>query len=214
MGLIARQDVGTTDSEDFITVARRYILSVESAFPQFIDAQNAGAETEEIEDAENIMGFKLPPDLIKLYSVIDGDNYEFGGLMLGLNLFACDEMAETYNQLLPLADIKKDISSVPERAVKSNVFNPKWIPFAGDGESAYLAIDLDPDSDGTYGQIINIGENETQHTVVGVSLRDFIISATQKISQMDIDLLPDGGCNMRQKDKIHTIDWLLSQKRN
>ncbi len=213
MGLIARQDVGTTDSEDFITIARRYIIAVESAFPQFINAQNAGAEAQEIEQAENQIGFKFPPDLAKLYSIIDGDNYEFGGLMLGLNLFACDEVADAYNALLPLADLHKDILSVPKKMIKNNLFNPKWIPFAGDTEGAYLAIDLDPDSEGTYGQIINIGENETQHTVVGVSLRDFLIFATQKISQMDIDLLPDNGCNMRQKDKIHTIDWLLSQKR-
>jgi cell wall assembly regulator SMI1 len=52
----------------------------------------------------------------------------------------------------------------------------RWIPFAKDFSGNFLCIDLDPDVDGTPGQVIELVFDEGRRKVVSSSLEEFLAS--------------------------------------
>ncbi|WP_131667921.1 SMI1/KNR4 family protein [Psychrobacter pygoscelis] len=63
-----------------------------------------------------------------------------------------DELEE--DELNSMRDV---MSSIPDGHVKKLSINPFWLPFAHDHGGNFLGIDLEPDSLGTVGQVINFG---------------------------------------------------------
>ncbi|MDO4229357.1 MAG: SMI1/KNR4 family protein [Capnocytophaga sp.] len=66
------------------------------------------------------------------------------------------------------------LTSDPEGAIKTNYFNLGWLPLFSDYGGNYLGLDLDPDSRGTKGQIINFGRDEEDMLVYAESLEKFL----------------------------------------
>lgn len=56
--------------------------------------------------------------------------------------------------------------SYPENKIKLQYANPNWIPLVTDNTGNQIAIDLDPDVDGVYGQVIIFGrEYDTKYVI-------------------------------------------------
>jgi len=64
-------------------------------------------------------------------------------------------------------------TSTPENAIKKKYFHYKWIPIFSDYGCNYIGIDLDPDINGTKGQIINFGRDEEKMIVIAPNLESF-----------------------------------------
>jgi cell wall assembly regulator SMI1 len=47
-------------------------------------------------------------------------------------------------------------TSDPDEGVKNSWWNPLWVPFTHDGSGNHICIDLDPDTKGTWGQVIQM----------------------------------------------------------
>jgi cell wall assembly regulator SMI1 len=63
--------------------------------------------------------------------------------------------------------------TVPEGSIKNLYFHSKWLPVAHDFGGNYIGIDLDPDANGTKGQVIVFGRDEDRKFVVAQSLTEF-----------------------------------------
>jgi len=72
--------------------------------------------------------------------------------------------------------------SVPKNSIKEIYFHNKWIPFISDAGGNYIGYDLDPDENGTKGQVIVFGRDELQSVVVGKSLTEFLTKVSDDLS--------------------------------
>ena len=88
-----------------------------------------------------------------------------------------------------IADIP--FTSFPEGAIKKRYFNPNWIPIIFDNLGNYIGIDLDPDVNGTAGQVINFGRDEEDMFVIAESFEKFLDFSLELIVK-DRDLFLGG----------------------
>jgi len=72
--------------------------------------------------------------------------------------------------------------SIPQKSIKEIYFHNKWIPFISDIGGNYIGYDLDPDQNGSKGQIIIFGRDELQSIVVGKSLTEFLTKISDDLS--------------------------------
>lgn len=160
-----------------------YVTAVyEKEKPGFKSYLNPMVDIEEVNGIEEKMGFELPGQLKELYNCNNGEKENLEGSILGLRFLSLGEMFMNWCDWLYVLKDKelmkecgKYSESIPENAVKKVYANRKWIPFAHDQNGNYIGIDLDPDENGTAGQVINYGSDENKKYVIAKSLREFLV---------------------------------------
>ncbi|MGN9844335.1 SMI1/KNR4 family protein [Nonomuraea sp. H19] len=147
------------DPEEAVRLFREYvrrradILGEEELLPDPLDP----AERTALLDA---FPGDLPPDLTALYGEADGDDEI--GLFHG-HLWFPLESTTTYIHHRPERKWTDDpLHSMtgdgePPGAIRRQLSNPHWIPFATSTGGDYLAVDMDPGPAGRPGQVIRVG---------------------------------------------------------
>ncbi|MER7077712.1 Cell wall assembly regulator SMI1 [Saccharopolyspora kobensis] len=122
------------------------------------------ATEEDLDAAEERLGFALPPDLRALYGVADGDGDDvINSVFDGHPWHPLDELGDEEEDWLLVLDWEYEpqrrvvFDSEPSNAVRRSVLRPGWIPFADDTGGNWLAVDMDPGPEGRPGQVIAIG---------------------------------------------------------
>lgn len=152
-----------------------------------------GATAEELDDLEAVVGRSLPAQVRAVLAVNNGQRRArlvTGGwededaveCLPSLTFLSTTQIAdcwrmweelrneETPEMLQELQDMGSTFPSATGR-VRPLYTSPGWIPLWADpGRSDYLGIDLDPDVDGTEGQIINFGRDEERHFLCAPNL--------------------------------------------
>jgi cell wall assembly regulator SMI1 len=100
-------------------------------------------------------------------------------------------------------DLSSSLSCYPENTIKKIYFHPKWVPIFTDQGGNYIGIDLDPDVNGTKGQVITFGRDETEMVVLGKSLDEFFDMCIAETKKKDFGELKNSG-------KYH-LHYILSQ---
>ncbi|MDP4183437.1 MAG: SMI1/KNR4 family protein [Bacillota bacterium] len=160
-----------------------YILEIyDKQYSGYSSNLNPSAKNEDFADIEEKMGFALPDELKALYFCNNGDRENLEGSILGLRFLPVAEMFLNWCDWLYILRDKEfmkaceaNSESVPQGAIKKVYANRKWVPFCHDQEGNHIGIDLDPDSDGTVGQIINFGRDEDKKYVIANSFKEFMI---------------------------------------
>jgi len=158
---------------------------------------NEPASSDLISQLAAIVDIELPNELIAVYSVHNGQDEKRYASGLFPNGNAYGDMAHTFadietvvadhqmmTELLEIGQFA-DIEKVPSSAIKTAAWNKRWLPVANDGGGDYHCIDLDPGPEGTFGQVITVGESDIQ-TVVASSLTDWL---RRVADEMDAGLL-------------------------
>ncbi|WP_244835000.1 SMI1/KNR4 family protein [Clostridium sp. BJN0001] len=197
----------------FGNVIIEYINYVRKIFPEFNELRNSGTTIEEINKIEQQMDILFPEDLKQLYMIINGDNKHIFGFVNGLNMLSLEEMYTTWKSWREFDDDKelndkKYYSSLPQKSIKCRYTNSLWIPIAHDCSSNYFGIDLDPDVNGTIGQIINFGRDENHKKVFASSLKKFFELGLKLKGEIQIEEVEKDVYFITNKDDKHAIDWL------
>ena len=141
---------------------------------------NAGASEAEFEQLEQLIQAKLPEDFKVLYRVFNGQAYEEGYVFDGEEWLSLERMAEeweVWKGLLDDGEFDDDEEEADEDAdpeVKTVWWSPLWIPFTYDGSGNHLCLDLDPTSEGTYGQVIRMWHDDPQRPLEGKTFADWL----------------------------------------
>ena len=135
--------------------------------PEANAALNRGAPKTKIGKLERLIGQVLPDDFRESISIHDGENAKTSaGCVYGLELLAVDSIAQNWkvwDEITPIPELDVLTKSVPAKFVQSQYFNRGWIPITHDCGGNHIAIDLAPAEQGTYGQIIVFGRDDTKH---------------------------------------------------
>jgi cell wall assembly regulator SMI1 len=125
---------------------------------------NKGATGDQITACEGTLAVTFPPDLRGSCQVHNGQKAGADGLLpegfADLDgefvLLPLDEITKewkTWKALKDAGELKRQRAQ-PDAGVRSDWWNPKWVPFAVDGSGDSLCVDLAPAKGGTAGQVI------------------------------------------------------------
>ena len=143
---------------------RKFLNTILEEATPLIATLNKGVSAAQIMDFERDMGVCLPEDVKTLYQNFNGQkNRENVFFIDGLRWLPMEEIKEKQQDWLRILekqpnweklsfDEEEAIDMGWDKAIKNQFYNPKWLPFLTDG-SRFMFIDLDPDTNGVYGQI-------------------------------------------------------------
>ncbi|RDB36803.1 MAG: hypothetical protein DCC88_03255 [Spirobacillus cienkowskii] len=178
----------STDEIDHDILSCTSLLSelISKHLPKEIIWRQPMAEQElELKKFELEIGRRLPQDFRRFYLLHDShDNKnrkkyaEYIGIIYCWQLLALKDSISAWEDW---ACFEKDWDDncqfskcMAGKKIKEKYVNRGWIPFAEDCGGNYLGIDLDPDINGTYGQVINFGRNEDNKYVLADSFLGFL----------------------------------------
>jgi cell wall assembly regulator SMI1 len=86
-------------------------------------------------------------------------------------------------------DNQLEISSTPDNAIRKKYFHYKWLPIFSDYSGNYIGIDMDPDINGSKGQVIIFGRDEQKMIVLGNSMEEVFDLVIDEINKPGNKLL-------------------------
>ncbi len=136
-----------------------------------------GATPEAIEQLEKQINSTLPEDFKTFYLRHDGQQeYDTFGVIGDEELLSINRIKGEWEIWKSLHDdgIFQGETSSPEKGIKNDWYNPKWIPITSDGGGNNLCIDLDPTQEGTPGQIIRLWHDDPQRTLEATTFTELL----------------------------------------
>ncbi|MEQ9944254.1 SMI1/KNR4 family protein [Pectobacterium aroidearum] len=192
--------------------------------PEVVEDLNPGATQNELDAFIQHIGVAVPDDFLALYRWHNGQRMEQNtGLWYGMSFLPLASVMQEVDGWREIVNTSSDddltslnygMSSTPPHYVKPVYANPLWIPFAYDWGGNYLAVDLDPDVQGTRGQVINCGRDEERKIAIAPSLDAFLqwMMGELNAGNVNIRLEDDGGrsFNTLRPEKYHFLDALAA----
>ena len=162
------------------------------------------------------VGRALPDGVRDLYAHHDGQRTPTPGLFFGLQFLSVQQVGDEWERWTRL--LREDpalirdiaVTAIPDGAVKPVYASESWLPFASDGAGNHLAIDLAPGPEGTPGQFINFGADESVRTVLASSPAAFLhwVADAAEAGTVVADSGAEGGLGLRVAGGSTLLDAL------
>lgn len=149
--------------------------------PALVADLRPGASDAELDDAQARLGVVFPAAFREFYKVHDGQTGSSVGLFFGMKFLSLAEVvayAEHWRTLL--ADDPATYGAAgyttcsPEAAIDTRYIHEKWIPFTDSNASNHVGLDFAPGPQGTVGQCITFGRDQSRKFVVGSTFDAFV----------------------------------------
>lgn len=191
--------------------------------PEVAADLNPGAKAQQLAALQAMLpGAVLPDDFQALYLWHDGQRMEANsGPWYGMNFLPLEQVMRELTDWRDVVEsftpqeweeINSGMASTPQGYVKREYSNPYWVPFAYDWAGNYLGIDLDPDTQGAPGQVINFGRDEARKIAVAPGIDAFLAWMLKELNAGNVNLREedDGGrsFNTLRPEKYHFLDSL------
>ncbi len=141
---------------------------LEQNAPELLETMQPGASETQIVALEQHLGVNLPEDYRAFLRLCDGQPNDpkirfYDGELLSTQTVKVQW--DIWKELLDDGDFD-DYESQPHQGVKSDWWNPRWIPFTHDGGGNHLCLDLDPAPAGTVGQVITMWHDSMDRELI------------------------------------------------
>jgi cell wall assembly regulator SMI1 len=130
------------------------------------------ASDAQIAACENAVGAELPGEVLASYRVHNGQPKEEAGLLYGQVLLPLKEVVRQWRVWKELVESGtfKDVESDPDEGIRRDLYHLAWVPLTHDGGGNHFCVDLDPEVEGTRGQVISFWHDDPQRVVVARGL--------------------------------------------
>ncbi|HEY9733755.1 MAG TPA: SMI1/KNR4 family protein [Drouetiella sp.] len=144
--------------------------------PAVLEGLYPGATAAEIEDVEKKLGVQLPQSMRDFYSIHNGQDDQSPSFMRGTTFLKLDQIHSEWSVWKDLLDkeVFIDFLSEPDSGIRSDWWNPKWIPLTYDGSGNHFCLDCDPAPGGTSGQIITMWHDAPERNLQARSFEEWI----------------------------------------
>jgi cell wall assembly regulator SMI1 len=160
-----------------------------------LEILNNGATKTSIDNLEKIIDHELPRDLVEFYKIHDGQKVADEGLIYREQFLSIDKIIhewECWDELLEQFQDENGTSE-PDEGIKSNWWNPLWIPFTHDGCGNHICIDLDPDTKGKFGQVIRMWHDVSHRILYATSFLEWFDNYVKGLETGEIVYAKDRG---------------------
>jgi cell wall assembly regulator SMI1 len=149
---------------------------LEENAPSVKDNLGEGATDAEIAETEKTLGLSLPEAVKDSYRIHNGQPNEGEALFGEWQLLSLQDMVREWQRVKELVDSGAitNPTSKPDKGVKADWWNDKWIPVTWNFNGDLWCVDLDPDSDGKTGQIVNFWSSETERELLAESFGELL----------------------------------------
>ena len=143
--------------------------------PNCLHILNEGASEKQISQLESLIGLKLPEEVRASLKRHDGQKSNVISVWGGLELLSCEGIAHNWqiNKELLSEETGWEDGEV-EEGVKQQWWNPRWIPWLDNGRGDLTCIDMDPATEGSKGQIIDVGHDSGERPLLYPGFIDFM----------------------------------------
>ncbi|OJA14551.1 hypothetical protein AZE42_03164 [Rhizopogon vesiculosus] len=142
-------------------------------YPELGDTLNYGILPPDLAQIEMQFGFALPQAVRDSYLVVDGQEAESSagcseGLFFGLSLLPLESVLDEWRFWREVDDdpqtgnnprLRDLMQSIPDGYVRKEYSQRGWIPLVVDKAGNYIGVDLNPDKNGSVGQVIVFGRD-------------------------------------------------------
>lgn len=137
---------------------------------------SSGATEEKIMRIEDEMNIQFPEDFKQSYLIHNGQESETTPLIEEWELLSLEYILDEWHIMKNLYDQGRflDATSKPIGEVKSDWWNPKWIPIASNGAGDLVCLDLDPAVGGNIGQIISFWHMDEQREKLADNFKSWL----------------------------------------
>lgn len=146
---------------------------LEQNYPELGDTLNYGIQPPELARLEVELGQVLPQAVKDSYLIIDGQEAESAagcseGLFFGLTLLPLEDVIDEWKFWREVDEdpttgansaLLTHMQSIPPRWIRKAYSQRGWVPLVTDKVGNYLGIDLNPDEQGSVGQVIVFGRD-------------------------------------------------------
>lgn len=167
-----------------------------------IEGLNPSITGNEIDKLEKTIGTKLPQEYIQFLQIHNGQSRDSEGLIDTEELLSAERIIEewtVWKDLLDKGDFD-DSQSTPGNGIKSDWWNPKWIPITYDGHGNHYCIDLDPGIGGTSGQIIRMWHDSSERELIASSFKEWIAKYVRALEKGKYVYSEDWGGIINKED--------------
>ncbi|MEH0153307.1 leucine-rich repeat domain-containing protein [Limibacter armeniacum] len=198
------------------TIFSKLEQQLQEVFPELANTLNPPATEAQLMEVEKVTGLQLPEDLKSLYRMHNGES-GYTGLFFGLPFLSLEKALQEWNLWVTIAgddsfaSIDSTIISVPTGHIKEQYANKKYFPISEDGGGNNIVVDLDPDTKGQKGQIINSGRDETTRYVIAPNITAFIQFISAQIDNQNYVIEKEETYNawyLKQPANSHFLDAL------
>jgi cell wall assembly regulator SMI1 len=144
--------------------------------PKIFDTLQDGASDLEIRSLEDYLSITFPDDARVSFQIHNGqsDNkyYFFKGGWL-LTLEGIRESWQSWQDILG-REILDDNEGDPDEGIRPNWWIPQWIPISLDIVCDSYCLDLNPDKEGTIGQVVRVLHDHEYRERVSYSFRELL----------------------------------------
>ena len=180
---------------------------------------NPPATEDELTKLEETIGRTLPLDFRQFYLLHDGHEETSTGLIYGLPILSLSGIEEHWQMVAEIADTSKPSQfdkCMSGKKIKPIQASRGWIPFSEDCSGNFLGVDLDPDSEGHVGQVINFGSDEREKYVLAKSFTEFLGWIFEQLNSGNFEVAegPYGTeFNTRNPPTSHFLESIKTMKR-
>ena len=156
--------------------------------PQLINLLNTGISDASLIEFEVKLQEKIPEDFKKFYKIHNGQDRDGEYLVDGEELLSIERILEEWNVWKGILDSNGfqengvQYTSEPEKGIKNDWWNNKWIPITYDGGGNHICIDLDPTEDGKRGQIIRMWHDSPERELIANSFKEWIGNYSENLN--------------------------------
>ncbi len=179
--------------------------------PQIVESLLPPVIPQKIEELRSVVGRPIPDDLVALYSETAGNNSEcFANFAFGL-VFTDIESAITKFR----NDLGSESFQFADPGIKKNGFAlGSRFEIGNDSAHCSIYVDLDPDSGGTYGQVVFVDSEMNVALFLAKSIREYIEKFEKQLSEgmytLQEDALADGVQWLDPERSIDVGNWYNS----
>ena len=144
--------------------------------PEILKDLNSPAKMAEIAELEQVLGSKLPDDVVESLMIHNGQQGNRQSLFpSGILLSAADIAGEwsIWKELLDAGDFSGCESEPASSAIDTCWWHPLWIPVTHDGCGNYECVDLAPVSGGRVGQVITMWHDMPTRELLAGGFREW-----------------------------------------
>ncbi|CAI8498697.1 unnamed protein product [Pichia kudriavzevii] len=195
-------------------------------FPELADDIQGGATANDLNAFEDDLDINLPAAFRDSYQIHDGQ-VSMGktrGLVFSYPLMDLESIAAETNIWRKVYEKfeKKDASvissafgpqsSCPPKYINEIYYDPLWIPFVKDNVGNNIAIDLNPNAAGKWGQVILFGRDYNTKFVVAESFGEFLNDICEELSAGHFEIDDDEDLNYVRNGKNYNYFDVLRSK--
>jgi cell wall assembly regulator SMI1 len=159
--------------------------------PDLKKSLKKGASEKQIAKLEKHLGVELPEEYTTFLKLCDGLN---------------ENVAEQWTIWKDLLDGGnfEGVTSKPQKGIRNDWWNPKWIPITHDGGGNHLCIDLEPARGGRPGQIITMWHDSPERQLMYPNLTEWLEHILNGVESGEIVFDPEDYCALVDKEDVYS----------